>query len=60
MDVIFVEEHDPHINPLGAKGVGEIAMVGVPPAITNATPPASAFANCRSRRISCCDRAESS
>jgi xanthine dehydrogenase YagR molybdenum-binding subunit len=35
-DVIFVEEHDPHINPLGAKGVGEIAMVGVPPAITNA------------------------
>jgi len=36
MDVIFVEEHDPHINPLGAKGVGEIAMVGVAPAITNA------------------------
>jgi xanthine dehydrogenase YagR molybdenum-binding subunit len=36
MDVIFVEEHDSHINPLGAKGVGEIAMVGVAPAITNA------------------------
>jgi xanthine dehydrogenase YagR molybdenum-binding subunit len=36
MDVVFVEEHDPHVNPLGGKGVGEIAMVGVAPAITNA------------------------
>jgi xanthine dehydrogenase YagR molybdenum-binding subunit len=36
MDVIFVPEHDPHVNPLGVKGVGEIAMVGVAPAITNA------------------------
>ena len=36
MDVIFVEEHDPHVNPLGVKGVGEIALVGVAPAITNA------------------------
>jgi xanthine dehydrogenase YagR molybdenum-binding subunit len=36
MDVIFVEEHDPHVNPLGVKGVGELAMVGVAPAITNA------------------------
>jgi xanthine dehydrogenase YagR molybdenum-binding subunit len=36
MDVIFVEENDPHVNPLGVKGVGEIAMVGVAPAIANA------------------------
>jgi xanthine dehydrogenase YagR molybdenum-binding subunit len=36
MDVIFVEEHDPNVNPLGVKGVGEIAMVGVAPAIANA------------------------
>jgi xanthine dehydrogenase YagR molybdenum-binding subunit len=36
MDVIFVDEHDAHVNPLGVKGVGEIAMVGVAPAITNA------------------------
>ncbi|MER9871156.1 xanthine dehydrogenase family protein molybdopterin-binding subunit [Mesorhizobium sp. M0136] len=36
MDVIFVDEHDPHVNPLGVKGLGEIAMVGVAPAITNA------------------------
>jgi xanthine dehydrogenase YagR molybdenum-binding subunit len=36
MDVIFVEENDPHVNPLGVKGVGEIAMVGVAPATANA------------------------
>jgi hypothetical protein len=36
MDVVFIEEHDPHVNPLGVKGVGEIGMVGVAPAITNA------------------------
>jgi xanthine dehydrogenase YagR molybdenum-binding subunit len=36
MDVLFVDERDPHVNPLGVKGVGEIAMVGVAPAITNA------------------------
>lgn len=36
MDVIFVDEVDPHVNPLGVKGLGEIAMVGVPPAIVNA------------------------
>ena len=23
MDVIFVDEHDPHVNPLGVKGIGE-------------------------------------
>ena len=36
MDVVFVDEDDPHVNPLGVKGLGEIAMVGVAPAITNA------------------------
>jgi len=36
MDVIFVPEEDPHLNPLGVKGLGEIAMVGVAPAIVNA------------------------
>src|SRR5213075_85098 len=36
MDVIFVDENDPHVNPLGVKGVGEIAMVGIAPAIANA------------------------
>jgi len=36
MDLSFVDEHDPHVNPLGVKGVGEIALVGVAPAIANA------------------------
>jgi xanthine dehydrogenase YagR molybdenum-binding subunit len=36
MDVTFVEEQDPHVNPLGVKGLGEIAIVGVAPAIANA------------------------
>jgi xanthine dehydrogenase YagR molybdenum-binding subunit len=36
LDVIFVEEHDPHVNPLGVKGLGEISLVGMAPAIGNA------------------------
>jgi xanthine dehydrogenase YagR molybdenum-binding subunit len=36
MDVIFVDEHDPHVNPLGVKGLGEVAIVGVASAIANA------------------------
>ena len=34
--VIFVDEPDDIINPLGVKGVGEIGIVGVPAAIANA------------------------
>jgi xanthine dehydrogenase YagR molybdenum-binding subunit len=36
IDVIFVDEPDDIINPLGIKGVGEIGIVGVAAAITNA------------------------
>lgn len=36
LDVILVEEDDPHVNPIGAKGIGEIGIVGVAPAIANA------------------------
>lgn len=36
LDVIFVDEVDPHVNPLGVKGLGEISLVGVAPAIANA------------------------
>ena len=32
----FVDEEDPHVNPLGVKGLGEIALIGVAPAIANA------------------------
>jgi xanthine dehydrogenase YagR molybdenum-binding subunit len=36
IDVIFVEEQDDEINPLGVKGVGEIGIVGTAAAIANA------------------------
>ena len=36
IDVILVDEDDPHVNPIGAKGIGEIGIVGVAPAIANA------------------------
>jgi xanthine dehydrogenase YagR molybdenum-binding subunit len=36
IDVILVPEDDPHVNPIGAKGIGEIGIVGVAPAIANA------------------------
>lgn len=36
IDVIFVDEQDPKVSPLGIKGVGEIGIVGVPAAIANA------------------------
>jgi len=36
IDVILVEENDEEINPLGAKGVGEIGIVGTAAAIANA------------------------
>jgi xanthine dehydrogenase YagR molybdenum-binding subunit len=36
IDVIFVPEEDPEVNPLGVKGVGEIGIVGTAAAIANA------------------------
>jgi len=36
IDVILVPEEDPHVNPIGAKGIGEVGIVGVAPAIANA------------------------
>ena len=36
IQVIFVDEPDTNVNPLGVKGVGEIGIVGVPAAIANA------------------------
>ncbi|MFJ1735336.1 xanthine dehydrogenase family protein molybdopterin-binding subunit [Streptomyces sp. NPDC088254] len=32
----WIEEHDPHLNPLGGKGIGEIGIVGTAAAIGNA------------------------
>jgi xanthine dehydrogenase YagR molybdenum-binding subunit len=36
IDAVFVEENDPHVNPLGIKGIGEIGIVGVAAAVANA------------------------
>jgi xanthine dehydrogenase YagR molybdenum-binding subunit len=36
LEALFVDEVDPHVNPLGVKGLGEIALVGTAPAIANA------------------------
>jgi xanthine dehydrogenase YagR molybdenum-binding subunit len=36
IEVIFVDEPDATVNPLGIKGVGEIGIVGVAAAIANA------------------------
>jgi xanthine dehydrogenase YagR molybdenum-binding subunit len=36
IEVIFVEEREAHLNPLGVKGVGEIGIVGTAAAIANA------------------------
>jgi xanthine dehydrogenase YagR molybdenum-binding subunit len=32
----FVDDHDQHASPLGAKGIGEFGAVGVSAAIANA------------------------
>jgi len=36
IDVLFVDEHDDKVSPLGVKGVGEVGIVAVAPAIANA------------------------
>ena len=36
VDVLFVNKKDPYTNPMGSKGLGEIALVGVAPAVANA------------------------
>jgi xanthine dehydrogenase YagR molybdenum-binding subunit len=36
IDVSWIDEDDPHVNPMGAKGIGEIGIVGTAAAIANA------------------------
>jgi len=36
MDMMFVNEKDPYLNPMGSKGLGEIVIIGVAPAVANA------------------------
>jgi xanthine dehydrogenase YagR molybdenum-binding subunit len=36
LDVLTIDEHDPHVNALGIKGVGEIGITGSAGAVANA------------------------
>ncbi|WP_158995026.1 xanthine dehydrogenase family protein molybdopterin-binding subunit [Mucilaginibacter sp. L196] len=36
IEAIFIDKADPIINPVGTKGIGEISLIGVAPAIANA------------------------
>jgi xanthine dehydrogenase YagR molybdenum-binding subunit len=36
IEATWIDEDDPHLNPMGAKGIGEIGIVGTAAAIANA------------------------
>ncbi|OWP63406.1 aldehyde oxidase [Hymenobacter amundsenii] len=36
IEVIFIDEPDPHLNAMGAKGMGEIGLIGFSAAVANA------------------------
>jgi xanthine dehydrogenase YagR molybdenum-binding subunit len=36
IEALFVNKPDPHINQMGAKGMGEIALIGMAAAVANA------------------------
>jgi xanthine dehydrogenase YagR molybdenum-binding subunit len=36
IEVDWLDEEDPHVNPMGAKGIGEIGIVGTAAAVANA------------------------
>jgi xanthine dehydrogenase YagR molybdenum-binding subunit len=36
VEVAWIDEDDPHVNPIGAKGIGELGIVGTAAAIANA------------------------
>jgi xanthine dehydrogenase YagR molybdenum-binding subunit len=36
IEVAWLDEHDPYVNPMGAKGIGELGIVGTAAAVANA------------------------
>jgi xanthine dehydrogenase YagR molybdenum-binding subunit len=36
IEAVWLEEEDPHLNPMGSKGIGEIGIVGTAAAVANA------------------------
>ena len=43
LEATWLDEDDPHLNPMGAKGIGEIGIVGTAAAIANAVHHATAI-----------------
>jgi xanthine dehydrogenase YagR molybdenum-binding subunit len=41
VDAHWIDEHDPYVNPIGSKGIGEIGIVGTAAAVANAVHNAS-------------------
>jgi len=54
VEALFIDKPDPIINPLGAKGIGEISLIGLlrPLQMRFSTPLTSGSLICRSRLIS--------
>ena len=59
IDAVWIDEDEPHLGPTGAKGIGELGIVGTAAAspTRSTTPPGSASATCRSGWTSCWDLA---
>jgi hypothetical protein len=57
VEALYVEQEDAHVNRLGVKDLGEIALIGMSPAIANAVFHAtgSEFVSCRSGSKGCVD-----
>lgn len=36
VDAYWIDEHDPYVNPMGSKGIGELGIVGAAAAVGNA------------------------
>jgi xanthine dehydrogenase YagR molybdenum-binding subunit len=36
LEAVWLDEEDPHVNPVGAKGIGEIGIVGTAAAVASA------------------------
>jgi len=36
VEAAWIDEDDPHLNPMGSKGIGEIGIVGTAAAVANA------------------------
>ena len=43
IDVMWLDSFDPHTNPMGSKGIGEIGIVGMAAAVVNALYTATAI-----------------